>query len=231
MSESPSSESPETGSGAKGSTREFSALDLVLAELDHALRTVASRSRVARTPSPAAAVAEAELDAGEQRLAAGLMRVNHSGEVCAQALYRGQALTARSAATRADMEAAAHEEEDHLDWCQQRLDELDSRPSLLNPVWYAASFALGVGAGLIGDRLGLGFVAATEDQVCEHLRDHLDRLPSRDARSHTLVTRMLDDEAVHAHRARDAGALTFPGPVKAAMTLSSRLMTVLSYRV
>jgi ubiquinone biosynthesis monooxygenase Coq7 len=129
------------------------------------------------------------------------------------------------------MAMAARDEEDHLDWCQQRLEELDARPSRLNPVWYAASFALGVGAGLVGDRLGLGFVAATEDQVCEHLRDHLDRLPPRDARSRALISRMLDDEAVHAHRARDAGALTFPGPVKAAMTLTSRLMTALSYRV
>ena len=224
-------ESPHVGTPEAGSERALSALDLVLAELDHALRTVASRSRAARAPSPAATVPEAELDAPAQRHAAGLMRVNHSGEVCAQALYRGQALTARSVATRTDMAAAAHEEEDHLDWCQQRLDELDARPSLLNPVWYAASFALGAGAGLIGDRLGLGFVAATEDQVCEHLRDHLDRLPSGDARSRTLVTRMLDDEARHAHRARDAGALMFPAPVKAAMTLTSRLMTVLSYRV
>lgn len=225
------SESPDVGAPETGSERALSALDLVLAEFDHALRTVASRSHAARPPSPAATVPEHELDVGEQRHAAGLMRVNHSGEVCAQALYRGQALTARSVATRTDMAAAAHEEEDHLDWCQQRLDELNARPSLLNPVWYAASFALGVAAGLVGDRLGLGFVAATEDQVCEHLRDHLDRLPSGDVRSRALVTRMLDDEARHAHRARDGGALMFPGPVKAAMTLTSRLMTALSYRV
>lgn len=224
-------ELPEVGTPVAGSARELSIVDLVLTELDHALRTVASRSAAASAPSPADAVPETELDAGEQRRAAGLMRVNHSGEVCAQALYRGQALTARSAATRADMAMAARDEEDHLDWCQQRLEELDARPSRLNPVWYAASFALGVGAGLVGDRLGLGFVAATEDQVCEHLRDHLDRLPPRDARSRALISRMLDDEAVHAHRARDAGALTFPGPVKAAMTLTSRLMTALSYRV
>ncbi len=217
-------------SASRRSARTLSTIDLMLAEIDHALRTVGSASTGGSAPSPADAAPEAELDAAEQRHAAGLMRVNHSGEVCAQALYRGQALTAKSAATRADMTAAAREEEDHLDWCQQRLDELDAHPSRLNPLWYAASFALGAGAGLVGDRLGLGFVAATEDQVCEHLRDHLDRLPAQDARSRALVTRMLADEAVHAHRARLAGALTFPGPVQAAMTLVSRLMTALSYR-
>lgn len=217
-------------SASRQSARTLSSIDLVLAEIDHALRTVGSASTGASAPSPADAAPEAELDAAEQRHAAGLMRVNHSGEVCAQALYRGQALTAKSAATRADMTAAAREEEDHLDWCQQRLDELDAHPSRLNPLWYAASFALGAGAGLVGDRLGLGFVAATEDQVCEHLRDHLERLPAQDARSRALVTRMLADEAVHAHRARRAGALTFPGPVQAAMTLTSRVMTALSYR-
>ncbi len=217
-------------STSRPSARTLSAIDLVLAEIDHALRTVGSASTGGSAPSPADTAPEAELTAAEQRHAAGLMRVNHSGEVCAQALYRGQALIAKSAATRADMTAAAREEEDHLDWCQQRLDELDAHPSRLNPLWYAASFALGAGAGLVGDRLGLGFVAATEDQVCAHLRDHLDRLPAQDARSRALVTRMLADEAAHAHRARLAGALSFPGPVKAAMTLTSRLMTALSYR-
>jgi ubiquinone biosynthesis monooxygenase Coq7 len=217
-------------STSRPSARTLSAIDLVLAEIDHALRTVSAANPGGSTPSPADAVPEAELNAAEQRHAAGLMRINHSGEVCAQALYRGQALTAKSPATRADMKAAAREEEDHLDWCQQRLDDLDAHPSRLNPVWYAASFALGAGAGLVGDRLGLGFVAATEDQVCEHLRDHLDQLPDQDDRSRALVTRMLADEAAHAHRARRAGALTFPGPVKAAMTLASRLMTTLSYR-
>ena len=216
-------------STSRPSARTLSTIDLVLAEIDHALRTVSAGSP-GGSPSPADAVPEAKLNAAEQRHSAGLMRINHSGEVCAQALYRGQALTAKSAATRADMKAAAREEEDHLDWCQQRLDDLDAHPSRLNPVWYAASFALGVGAGLVGDRLGLGFVAATEDQVCEHLRDHLDRLPDQDDRSRALVTRMLADEAAHAHRARRAGALIFPGPVKAAMTLASRLMTALSYR-
>jgi ubiquinone biosynthesis monooxygenase Coq7 len=216
-------------STSRPSARTLSTIDLVLAEIDHALRTVSAGSP-GGSPSPADAVPEAELNAAEQRHAAGLMRINHSGEVCAQALYRGQALTAKSAATRADMKAAAREEEDHLDWCQRRLDDLDAHPSRLNPVWDAASFALGAGAGLVGDRLGLGFVAATEDQVCEHLRDHLDRLPDQDERSRALVARMLDDEAAHAHRARRAGALTFPGPVKAAMTLASRLMTALSYR-
>jgi ubiquinone biosynthesis monooxygenase Coq7 len=217
-------------STSKPSARTLSTIDLVLAEIDHALRTVSAGSPGGSAPSPADAVPEAELNAAEQRHAAGLMRINHSGEVCAQALYRGQALTANSAATRSAMKAAAREEEDNLDWCQKRLDDLDAHPTRLNPLWYAASFALGAGAGLVGDRLGLGFVAATEDQVCEHLRDHLDRLPDQDDRSRALVTRMLADEAAHAHRARRAGALIFPGPVKAAMTLASRLMTALSYR-
>lgn len=209
----------------------LSLLDRLIAELDHGLRVVVAPSTAAAEPSPAAALPEAELDATERRHAAGLMRVNHSGEVCAQALYRAQALfSAEGSAIHAEMTAAAAEEEAHLAWCQQRLDELDAAPSLLNPLWYGASFALGAAAGLVGERLGLGFVAATEDQVCRHLRDHLERLPAADQRSRTLVARMLEDEAAHAHRAKGAGALLFPGPVQAGMTLVSRVMTALSYR-
>lgn len=208
----------------------LSLLDRLFVEMDHGLRVIASRSPAAAAPSPAAAVPEAELEPAARRHAAGLMRVDHSGEVCAQALYRGQALGSRSAQTRAEMAAAAQEESEHLAWCQQRLDELDAAPSWFNPLWYAASFALGAAAGLAGDRLGLGFVAATEDQVCAHLRDHLERLPAGDERSRALLNRMLTDENAHAHRAREAGAWRFPEPVKVAMTLASRVMTGLSYR-
>jgi len=209
----------------------LSPLDRLIAELDHGLRVLAAHSPAAAEASPAAALPEAELDAVERRHAAGLMRVNHSGEVCAQALYRAQALFSRDRAIQADMAAAAEEEEAHLAWCQQRLDQLDAAPSLLNPLWYGASFALGAAAGLVGERLGLGFVAATEDQVCRHLRDHLERLPADDRRSRALVARMLDDEAAHAHRAKLAGAAHFPAPVKAGMSLIAKAMTSLSYRV
>ncbi len=209
----------------------LSPLDRLIAELDHGLRVLAAHSGAAAEPSPAAALPEAELDAAERRHAAGLMRVNHSGEVCAQALYRAQALFSRDRAIQADMTVAAEEEAAHLAWCQQRLDQLDAAPSLLNPLWYGASFALGAAAGLVGERLGLGFVAATEDQVCRHLRDHLERLPAEDRRSRALVARMLDDEAAHAHRAKRAGAALFPAPVKAAMSLVAKAMTSLSYRV
>jgi len=209
----------------------LSPLDRLIAELDHGLRVLAAHSGAAAEPSPAAALPEAELDAAERRHAAGLMRVNHSGEVCAQALYRAQALFSGDRAIQADMTAAAEEEAAHLAWCQQRLDELDAAPSLLNPLWYGASFALGAAAGLVSEGLGLGFVAATEDQVCLHLRDHLERLPAEDRRSRALVARMLDDEAAHAHRAKRAGAALFPAPVKAAMSLVAKAMTSLSYRV
>ena len=209
----------------------LSPLDRLIAELDHGLRVLAAHPATVAEPSPAARVPEAELDAAERRHAAGLMRVNHSGEVCAQALYRGQALVTRAAEIRADMAAAAVDEEAHLAWCQQRLDELDAAPSLLNPLWYGASFVLGAAAGLADERLGLGFVAATEDQVCVHLRDHLEQLPAADDRSRALVARMLDDEAAHAHRAKVAGATLFPAPVKAGMSLVAKALTLLSYRI
>lgn len=211
--------------------RTLSRLDHLIAELDHGLRVLAARTTTAVEPLPAAEVAEADLSPSERSAAAGLMRVNHSGEVCAQALYRGQALASRNTASRADMTRAAQEEETHLAWCQQRLNELGAAPSLLNPLWYAASFALGAAAGLAGERLGLGFVAATEDLVCDHLRDHLERLPAADARSRALVARMLDDEAAHAHRARLSGAMRFPEPVEAAMTLVAKVMTTVSFRI
>jgi len=159
------------------------------------------------------------------------MRVNHAGEVCAQALYQGQALTAKLPEVRAEMAQAAAEEIDHLAWCEQRLKELDSQPSMLNPAWYALSFGLGAAAGLISDRVSLGFVAATEDQVCRHLDSHLERLPEQDHRSREIVSQMRADEARHAEAARRAGGIEFPAPVKTLMGATASLMTASSYRI
>ncbi len=203
-------------------------LDRLLTEVDHALR-VATGSQHAREKSPASKIDTPELGDSKRRHSAGLMRVNHSGEVCAQALYRGQALTAKLGATRAEMDIAADEELEHLAWCQQRLNELDARTSAFNPLWYAASFGLGAAAGLVSDRLSLGFVAATEDQVCRHLSEHLDKLPAEDTASKAVVEQMLEDESRHASRARSAGAVEFPAPVKSLMTAVSKLMTKSSY--
>ena len=159
------------------------------------------------------------------------MRVNHSGEVCAQALYEGQALVARDARVRDALIAAAREEEDHLAWCGERLKELDSRPSLLNPLWYGMSFAIGAATGLMGDKVSLGFVAATEDQVCRHLDRHMHDLPADDERSRAIVSQMRDDEARHGTAALEAGGAEFPQSVKDAMTLVSGVMTATAYRV
>lgn len=170
-----------------------------------------------------------ELSKEQSRHSAGLMRVNHTGEVCAQALYQGQALTAKLPHVRDEMEHAADEEVDHLAWCEERLVELDSHTSLLNPLWYGLSFGVGAAAGLISDKISLGFVAETEDQVCAHLEKHLAQLPEHDYRSRAVVLHMLEDEAKHAHHARQAGGIRFPKPLKATMAISSKLMTKSSY--
>jgi ubiquinone biosynthesis monooxygenase Coq7 len=206
-----------------------SLLDSVVLAADRLLKTLAGAHTPERA-SPADATAAAPLDAVEQRHAAGLMRVNHTGEVCAQALYEGQALVARDARVRQALTSAAREEEDHLAWCGERLRELDSRPSVLNPVWYGMSFALGAATGMLGDKVSLGFVAATEDQVCAHLARHLRELPAGDARSRAIVAQMASDEARHGTQALDAGGAPFPQPIKDAMTLVSKLMTGTAYR-
>ncbi|MBB5212960.1 2-polyprenyl-3-methyl-6-methoxy-1,4-benzoquinone monooxygenase [Microbulbifer hydrolyticus] len=211
--------------------RQLSGLDRLLLQADRALRTLSPGSPCHERPSPAKSAGEAELSDTERRHAAGLMRVNHSGEVCAQALYQGQALTAKLPQVRAEMEHAADEEIDHLAWCEQRLDELGSRPSLLNPLWYGLSFGIGAAAGKVSDRVSLGFVAATEEQVCKHLESHLRELPAQDDKSRAVVEQMLVDEAKHQHAALDAGGARFPGPVKGLMTLVSKAMTSVSYRV
>ncbi|WP_299597106.1 2-polyprenyl-3-methyl-6-methoxy-1,4-benzoquinone monooxygenase [uncultured Microbulbifer sp.] len=213
------------------SHRQLTGLDRLLLQADRALRTLSPGSPCHERPSPAKSTDEAKLSDRERRHAAGLMRVNHSGEVCAQALYQGQALTAKLPQVRAEMEHAADEEIDHLAWCEQRLGELGSRPSVLNPVWYGLSFGIGAAAGKVSDKVSLGFVAATEEQVCKHLESHLQELPAQDERSRAVVEQMLVDEAKHQHAALDAGGARFPGPVKGLMTLVSKAMTSASYRL
>ena len=213
------------------SRQRLSAIDHFLVQADQALRTLAGSAPQPQRVSPARKAPEGELSEQEKRHAAGLMRVNHSGEVCAQALYQGQALTAKLPEVGQQMAEAAAEEIDHLAWCEERIDELDGKPSLLNPLWYAASFGLGATAGLISDKLSLGFVAATEDQVCNHLQEHLDRLPANDSKSRAVVEQMLIDEKHHAETALDAGGYPFPGPVKKLMTVVSSAMNASSYRL
>ena len=205
-------------------------IDRLIGEFDRALRTVSSVAEPSRL-SPAAALPEAELSEHDRRHAAALMRVNHVGEVCAQALYQGQALTARDPHARRALERAAREEEDHLAWSAQRVDELGGRTSWLNPVWYAGAFTIGTVAGVLGDRWNLGFLAETERQVEEHLSGHLERLPEEDERTRTLVEAMRADEARHRDTAVRLGAAALPAPVKLAMRFASGLMTRIAYRV
>ncbi len=210
-------------------SRQLSLIDRVIGEADTVLRTLTSRSQAPHRPSPADGHSESALSEHQRRHVAGLMRVNHTGEVCAQALYQGQALTAKLPEVREEMREAAQEEADHLSWCANRLDDLDSKPSLLNPAWYGLSFVLGATAGAIGDKWSLGFVAATEERVCEHLRKHLKSLPEDDRKSRLILQQMLEDEERHGHKALEAGGVDFPQPVKDAMTKVSKLMTESSY--
>lgn len=212
-------------------SRQLSLVDKLIAQADSVRRTIAESGARAGRPSPSEGHPEADLSEAERRHAAGLMRVNHTGEVCAQALYQGQAMTARLDEVRDDMQQAASEEVDHLVWCEDRLRELHSHTSHLNPAWYGLSFALGAVAGAIGDKVSLGFVAATEERVCEHLRDHLRQLPEEDRKSRLILQQMLEDEERHGDRAVQAGGADFPRPVKDAMTAVSRLMTGTSYRL
>ena len=203
-------------------------LDQVIIEFDKALRTVFAAAPTARA-RPGEALPEAELSREEKHHAAALMRVNHVGEVCAQALYQGQALTSRDPATREALVQAAWEETEHLNWTEKRIEELDGRKSLLNPLWYAGSLALGVFAGKCGDKWNLGFLAETERQVGAHLADHLRRLPAADARSRAIVAQMATDEAEHAETAVRLGGAELPAPIKQAMQLSSKVMTGTAY--
>ena len=205
-------------------SRHMSLADKVVGHLDQGLRTVFGGAQAVRA-NPAAHLEFNHLSKSEGKTVAGLMRVNHAGEVAAQALYQGQALTAKSPSVRKALSNAAQEENDHLAWCRQRLDELDARTSLLDPLWYSGSFVLGAGAGLAGDRWSLGFLAETERQVVEHLEKHLERLPAVDERSRVILEQMRDDEAGHATLAVNTGAAELPGGVKKLMRSCARLMT------
>lgn len=209
--------------------RRFSPLDRLLIQADQAVRTVWGRPVTTGRPDPAAGCNERKLSEHERRVAGRLMRVNHVGEICAQALYQGQSLTARNEKTQHALERAAAEENDHLAWCEQRLQELGSRKSFLNPLWYAGSFSIGALAGFAGDRWNLGFLAETERQVVAHLDRHLDRLPEQDTRTRAILEQMKIDEGRHATSALRAGGALLPGPVSRAMRFASRLMTGTAY--
>jgi len=210
--------------------RVLTPLDQVFAKCERALEAIAG-SPEAQRPSPAASIPEADMDDSERRHAAGLMRINHTGEVCAQALYLGQAALARNAGTRNHLLHAADEETDHLAWCATRLKELDSRPSLLSPLWYAGSYAIGAAAALAGDPLSLGFVVETERQVEAHLQDHLEKLPAADERSRAVLTQMQTDEVRHAQEAEQRGGIELPFPLPKLMHLSSMVMKAIAYRI
>lgn len=210
------------------SSRNF--LDSLIVQMDLGLRTLFANP-VAHRLNPAENQPQTKLSESESKHSAGLMRINHVGEVCAQALYAGQALTGRQEEVRQKMREAADEEVDHLAWCAERIHELDSHTSYLNPLWFAGSFALGVTAGIIGDRWSLGFVAETENQVVGHLDSHLEKLPSSDRKSRAIVSQMRKDEAKHAAAASAAGGKDLPSLIKFAMTAMSKVMTSVAYWV
>lgn len=215
---------------SESSVRPLSPLDRVVAEADRALRTLFAQP-TARRANPAGRVESAALSDAGRREVVGMMRVNHVGEVCAQALYAGQAMVARDPQTRAHLLEAAAEETDHLAWCADRLDELGDRPSLLNPLWYSGAFAIGAVAGVLSDRLSLGFVVETERQVEAHLDEHLQRLPAEDQRSRRILEQMKADEARHADNALGAGAMAVPPPIPSLMRLAAFVMKTVATRI
>jgi len=213
---------------------EMSLVDRWICGAEVALRTLSGGSRAERAtpvPAPVDAAAPVELDAADKRLSGALMRVNHVGEVCAQALYQAQALATGDPELKAQMAQAAREEVDHLAWTEQRLAELGDRPSLLNPLWYGGAFLIGLAAGRLGDRVSLGFVVETERQVEQHLQAHLERLPAADRASRAIVDQMRVDEAAHGAAARAAGGVDLPAPVRGAMRLAARVMTVTAHHI
>lgn len=211
--------------------RNYSPLDKLFINLDTALRTIAGKPIITERPNPAEGIDETQLSASERELAGRLMRINHAGEVSAQGLYQGQALTAKLPEVREKMERAALEENDHLEWCERRAKELGTHVSYLNPLWYGGSVAIGALAGLIGDKWSLGFVVETEHQVCRHLESHMAKLSPEDQKTHAILQQMHDDEARHADMAQAAGGAPFPSPVKALMQLTSKVMTKTAYWV
>lgn len=210
--------------------RQYSLIDNCLMQFDRSLRTLIGRPESLR-PNPAAELAEAELTPPQRRHIAGLMRINHAGEVSAQALYQAQALTARSDTTRKAMQQAALEENDHLAWCEDRIKELGSHTSYLNSFWYLGSFMIGLLAGLAGDGVNLGFVAETERQVVNHLDSHLQKIPAQDAKTQAILTQMRSDEAYHATVAMTEGAIDLPAPIKIMMGFMSKIMTGTAYYI
>lgn len=211
--------------------RHYSPFDRLLLQADAALKTLLPQSNTPTRPSPAHLAQEAELTESKRRHTLGLMRINHTGEVCAQGLYQGQALTARLPEIRSAMEHAADEEIDHLVWCEERIHQLGGHTSVLNPLFYGLSFGIGAGAGLISDRISLGFVAATEEQVCKHLDDHLTQLAPEDQKSRAILEQMRTDEEEHATSALAAGGIRFPTPVKWGMSQIAKVMTKATYRI
>ncbi|WEN16045.1 2-polyprenyl-3-methyl-6-methoxy-1,4-benzoquinone monooxygenase [Rhodanobacter sp. AS-Z3] len=212
------------------SARTLGRFDRLLIGCERALEAVGG-TPTAQRPSPATGITEADFDDSERRHAAGLMRINHTGEVCAQALYLGQAALARDTDNRQHLLHAAAEETDHLAWCAERLQQLDSRPSLLNPLWYAGSYVIGAAAALAGDALSLGFVVETERQVEAHLADHLEQLPAADERSRAVLTQMQSDEIRHAQAAQQRGGIDLPFPLPQLMHASSMVMKTVAYRL
>lgn len=211
--------------------RALTPLDRLLSGVNAALRTVAAPADRPARANPAVGVEDSRLSDAERAHAAGLMRVNHAGEIAAQGLYQGHAAVARNAEIEEQMQHAADEELDHLAWCAQRLVELDASPSRLSPIWYTGAFVIGAASGILGDRWSLGFIAETEKQVCAHLSSHLDGLPDDDARSRAIVERMRDEEQQHGENAVEAGAARLPAPVQRLMRLTAKLMTATAYRV
>ncbi|MEL0034931.1 MAG: 2-polyprenyl-3-methyl-6-methoxy-1,4-benzoquinone monooxygenase [Gammaproteobacteria bacterium] len=211
------------------SARQFDAVDKIVSALDVGMRTLLNNPAITERADPASTHNEAELSEAERKHVAGLMRINHCGEVCAQGLYQGQALTARLPEVRDKMEQAAAEENDHLAWTANRVSEMDSHLSLLNPLFYLGSVAIGAAAGLAGDKWSLGFVAETEQQVVKHLESHLDKLPEQDQKSRAILQVMRDDELSHATTAIEHGASELPTPVRSIMNLTSKLMTKTTY--
>ena len=205
--------------------RHLTPIDNLILNFDQGLRTIFGKPDTTERPDPANNVEENELNEADRKLSAGLMRINHAGEVAAQALYQGQALTARDQNIKEQMQRSAQEEYDHLDWCEKRVKALDSHTSYLNPLWYTGSLAIGAAAGIVGDKWSLGFVVETEKQVGKHLQDHLKQLPANDNKSRAVLEQMDIDEAEHAEKAQNAGAADLPQPVKETMKLISKIMT------
>jgi ubiquinone biosynthesis monooxygenase Coq7 len=211
--------------------RQLTPVDRLLASANNALRTVAAPAGRSARANPAANIIDADLDARQKRHAAGLMRINHAGEVAAQALYQGHATVARDKQVEAQLQHAADEEFDHLAWCEERINELGEDVSKLSPFWYAGAYAIGAASGILGDKWSLGFIAETEKQVCAHLDSHLESLPLEDVKSRAIVEQMRDEEEAHGENAKDAGAADLPAPVKRLMRMTAKVMTKTAYWV